>query len=165
MITLEKETRANETTLLSINGRDVEYNQYIVKFNSEACKWEMISSYEENKKMKEEDVYYNDPLVYIVKNHLLKDNNLWRGTYKDISNLLKEQYSDGIDTTVNNSRIKPLIPLLKKYDGITFFTDKHPRNGKRYINFFKKNVEFVESVESVDDTNNTNSTNNTERNV
>ena len=165
MITLEKENRSNETTMLSINGRDVEYNQYIVKFDAEKCKWEMISTYEENKQMKEEDTYYNDPLVYIVRNKLLKENNLWKGTYKDISNLLQEKYSNCIDTKVNISRIKPLIPLFKKYDGITFFTDKHPRNGKRYITFFKKSVDFVENVEPVDNTNNTNYTNNTEGNV
>lgn len=167
MITMEKDNRANETTLLSINGRDVEYNQYIIRFNPESCKWEMVSTYEENKQMQEEDTYYNDPLVYIIKNKLLKDNNLWRGTYKEVSALLQERFSDCIDTKVNSSRIKPLLPLLKKYDEITFFTDKHPRDGKRFISFFRKPVEFVESVESVEsiNTNNTNSTNNTERNV
>ena len=167
MITMEKDNRANETTLLSINGRDVEYNQYIIRFNPESCKWEMVSTYEENKQMQEEDIYHNDPLVYIIKNKLLKDNNLWRGTYKEVSALLQERFSDCIDTKVNSSRIKPLLPLLKKYDGISFFTDKHPRDGKRFITFFKKPIEFVESVESVENnnTNNTNSTNNTERNV
>ena len=90
---------------------------------------------------------------------------MWKGTYKEISELLIDNYSDCIDTKVNSSRIKPLIPLLKKYDGIFFFTDRHPRDGKRYITFYKKPVEFVENVESVDNTNNTNSTNNTERNV
>lgn len=165
MITLEKETRASETTILSINGRDVEYNQYIVKFNPEICKWEMISTYEDNKQTQEEDSYYHDPLVFVIRNFLLKDKNMWKGTYKEISELLIDNYSDCIDTKVNSSRIKPLIPLLKKYDGIFFFTDRHPRDGKRYITFYKKPVEFVENVESVDNTNNTNSTNNTERNV
>jgi len=165
MITLEKENRSNETTILSINGRDVEYNQYIVKFNSEKCKWEMVATYEDNKKMQEEDNYYNDPLVNIIRNLLHKNNEKWQGTYTDLKSMLEDKYSNMVDSKVNNSRIKPLIPLLKKYDNITFYADKHPRNGKRLITFIKKSVEFVENVESVDNTNNTNSTNNTERNV
>ena len=165
MITLEKENRSNETTILSINGRDVEYNQYIVKFNPYKCKWEMIATYEDNKKMKEEDNYYNDPLVNIIRNLLHKNNGKWQGTYTDLKRMLEDNYSNIVDSKVNNSRIKPLIPLLKKYDNITFYADKHPRNGKRLITFIKKSVEFVENVESVDNTNNTNSTNNTERNV
>lgn len=161
MITLEKENRANETTLLSVNGRDVEYNQYIIKFNPDSCKWEMVSTYEENKQIQEEYIYYNEPLVYIIRNKLLKDKNIWRGTYKEISAMLQEKFSDYIDTKVNASRIKPLLPLLKKYDGIIFFNEKHPKDGKRLITFFKKTVESVEEL----NTNNTNSTNNTERNV
>lgn len=121
----------------------------------------MVSTYEENKQMQEEDIYYNDPLVYIIRNKLLKDKNIWRGTYKEISEMLQEKFSDCIDTKVNASRIKPLLPLLKKYDGIIFFNEKHPRDGKRLITFFKKTVEFVDSVESVEELN----TNNTERNV
>ena len=165
MITLEKEDRSKETTILSINGRDVEYNRYIIKFDVDNCKWKMISTYEDRTQQQEKDNYYNDPLVNIIRNLLHEHNGKWQGTYKDLGILLQDNYSGIVDSKVNNSRIKPLIPLFKKYDNITFYTDKHPKNGKRLITFIKKSVEFVENVESVDNTNNTNSTNNTERNV
>ena len=166
MITLEKENRFDETTMLSINGRDVEYNRYIVKFDSESCKWNMISTYEDRSVQIEEENYYNDPLITIIRSLIENNNGKWQGTYKEISEMIIKNYSDMVDSKVNISRIKPLIPLLKKYDGISFYADKHPRNNKRLITFVKKSVEFVENVESVEDlnaTNNTNSTNNTER--
>lgn len=38
---------------------------------------------------------------------------------------------------------------LKKCDEIIFCIDKHPRDEKRYITFYKKTVEFVENVEEL----------------
>lgn len=38
---------------------------------------------------------------------------------------------------------------LKKCDEIIFCIDKYPRDGKRYITFYKKTVEFVENVEEL----------------
>lgn len=43
---------------------------------------------------------------------------------------------------------------LKKCDEIIFCIDKHPRDGKRYITFYKKTVEFVENVEELSEKNN-----------
>ncbi|MFR2788398.1 MAG: hypothetical protein ACLTBX_06430 [Clostridia bacterium] len=43
---------------------------------------------------------------------------------------------------------------LKKCDEIIFCIDKYPRDGKRYITFYKKTVEFVENVEELSEKNN-----------
>jgi hypothetical protein len=63
--------------------------------------------------------------------------------------------------------LKPIIPLLKKYDNIVFYDPGYPSNGRREIVFKKNNVGIVENVDIVGSipTNPTKTTNNTERNV
>ena len=167
MITLEKENRSNETTILSINGRDVEYNQYIIKFNPEKCKWEMIANYEDNKKIQESNNYYSDTLVTIIRELVNKNNGKWSGTRKELSEYIQNNYSDCVDYKVNDKRLKPIIPLLKKYDNIVFYDPGYPSNGRREIIFKKKDVGNVENVDIVGSipTNSTKTTNNIEGNV
>lgn len=159
-IVLEKDNRDKKETILSVVGRDVEYNKYIVYFNQNEFKWELISSYEERQKEYEKDNYYNNPIIQVIRKNVAKNNGKWETTYKEIQEILFNEYSDLIDTTINSNRLKPLKEQLKKYDGISYMTFG-PKNNKRPI-VFKKVVDFVENVES-NNTNNTNSTNNTKK--
>lgn len=153
-IVLEKEDRANEETILSVVGRDVEFQKYVIRFNKETFKWHKISTYEEMQDELEKEDYYNNPVVQIILSKVKENNGMWKTTCKELEEELFNNYSNIIDTTINQKRLSSLKKRLLKYDGITYFM-YGPKAGKRDL-VFKKSVDSVESVD--DSTNSTIST-------
>lgn len=147
---------------MSITGRDVEQNQYILNFNKESCKWQMISSYEEKMIKDEIEEYNNNPLVDTIKTLVNENNGKWAGSLKELGMEQQKLYSNLIDSKVKNSMIDPIKPLLKKYDGIGYYTTANPvknnltgkseRQKVFYKMPIKKDVENVESVDNVENT-------------
>lgn len=156
-IVLEKEDRSSEDTTLSIVGRDVEYQKYIIRFNKETFRWSMISTYEEKQDEIEKEDYYNNPIVETIKRKLNENHGLWKTSCKELEKELFDNYSDMIDTTINQKRLNTIRKQLLTFDNITFFMSGQPVKGKRPL-IFKK---IVENVDSVD--NSTNSTKSTKK--
>lgn len=157
-IILNKENRNKEDTILSVVGRDVEYNQYVLRFNKNNCTWKLISTYEEREEEYEKDDYYNNPIIQLIRKHVTINKGTWKTTYIEMQSLLVQEYSDVIDTTINKTRLKNYIPLLKRFDNIIFYADPIPKGKKRIVVF--KKVDFVENVEDYN-TNSTKTTNST----
>ena len=157
MIVISKNDRFDTDAVLSISGRDVEQNEYIIRFEKESFKWRMISRKADVEEELEKQDYENNPIVKIIKDNIAKNNGTWETTCKEFEEELFNNYSDIIDTTINSKKLKPLKNQLKKYDGIIYFMSG-PRNGKRPL-IFKKIVDIVENVESKS-TNSTKTTNN-----
>ena len=137
-IVLNKENRADENTTLSIVGRDVEFNQLVIKFNKNIFKWQMIASYDEIKAEKEKEEYENNPLVATIK-HLVKNSNgNWSGTLKDITSKFKELYPYLAVRykSITTKMLKEVSDKLKKYDNIKYYYDPFPKKGKREKNFY-----------------------------
>lgn len=145
-IILDKDDRSSEDTILYIVGRDVEYQQYIIRFNNNDYRWHLISTYEERLDDLEKQNYYNNPIVQTIIDRVKENNGKWITTCNEFEQILFENYSNIIDTTINQSRLKPLKKQLEKYNGITYWMAKQPRDGKRYLTF-KKNVDIVENVD------------------
>lgn len=162
-IVIEKEDRFKDEAVLSISGRDVENNQYIIRFDKEKFKWNMIGSYEEQKEELEKEDYKNNPVVQMILQKVKDNNGIWETTCKEFKEELLSEYSNFINPNIkiNESRLKPLEKKLKKYDNICFWLDGVPRDGKRILTFKK----IVDNVENVDDdsTNSTNSTKSTKK--
>lgn len=144
-IVLTKQNRSDEDTILSIVGRDVEYNQYVVRFNKDVFKWIMISNYEDMEKELEKQDYENNPIVKTIIENVEKNDGIWETTCKEFEEELFNNYSDIIDTTINSKKLNPLRNQLKKYSGIIYYMGG-PKNGKRPL-VFKKIVDIVENVE------------------
>lgn len=161
-IVLDRQNRYDKETILSITGRDVEQNQYILNFNKESCKWQMISSYEEKIIKDELEEYNNNPLVDTIKTLVNENNGKWAGSLKELGMEQQKLYSNLIDSKVKNSMIDPIKPLLKKYDDIGYYTTANPvknnltgkseRQKVFYKMPIKKDVENVESVDNVENT-------------
>lgn len=158
-IVLDKQNRYDKETILSITGRDVDQNQYILNFNKESCKWQMISSYEEKMIQDEVEEYNNNPLVDTIKTLVNKNNGKWAGSLKELGIEQQKLYSNLVDNKVKNSMLDPIKPLLKKYDGIGYYitpnpvknelTGKSERQKVFYKIPIKKDVVNVESVDNV----------------
>lgn len=145
-IILDKKDRADENTIMHAIGRDIDYQKYVLRFNKDKYKWKLISTYEEMEDELEKQDYDNNPLIKTILIKVRENNGIWKTTCKDFSEELFNNYSDMIDTTINQKRLKEIKKQLLKYDGITFFM-YGPNKGKRDL-VFKKNVGFVDNVDS-----------------
>lgn len=150
-IILDKKDRADENTIMHAIGRDIDYQQYILRFNKDKYRWKLISTYEQMEDELEKQDYDNNPLIKTILVKVKENNGIWKTTCKDFSEELFNNYSDIIDTTINQKRLNEVKKQLLKYDGITYFM-YGPNKGKREL-VFKKNVGFVDNVD-----NSTNST-------
>lgn len=90
---LSKEDRTDKETKLSIVGRDVEYNDYIIRFNSNDCIWEMISSLDDYKDYQNKQTYQTNTLVATIKILVEYNNDIWQGTFKEINLKHQELYN------------------------------------------------------------------------
>ena len=147
-LVLNKKERNDLNTILSIVGRDVEFNEFIIQFDKNIYKWKMVASYEEQKERDLKNMYDTSPLVDTIKTLVTEHNGKWAGSLKDIEIKQKELYSSLIENKVNKSDLNHIIPLLEKYDNIIYWENTYPIKGKRLKNFCKK--KSVESVENVD---------------
>ena len=138
-IVLKKKNLQVEETQMYITGRDVELNDYVIKFNKDKCKWQMIGNVENYNEHLKRQSYNNNTLVATIKT-LLKDKNVWTGTLKELNNehmkLYNNLYSD------NSHKLgKELInieSLLLECDNIVYIpSSKYPTNKGRIITLKK----------------------------
>lgn len=139
-IILSKDNREDVDTKMAVVGRDVEYNEYVIMFNKDTCKWEMKGTAEELNKFIERQEYNNNTLIKTIK-QLLEDNNLWSGTFKELNGEHKKIFGCLYDnqTTKIKKDIDKIQSNLLKYDNIIYIPAKFAAKGKR-IQIFKKNI-------------------------
>lgn len=135
--TLHKKDRNDAETYLSITGRDVDYNQFVIKFNKEKCKWEFISSVEEQKNIEEIAEYFKSSLIQTIKKLVNENNGNWDGTYKELIKFQKDSFEDSNNPEKARKEVERFADLLKSIDKIEYIPAKYPKNGKR-IQIFKK---------------------------
>ena len=81
---LEKKSRTDSTATLYITGRDVEYQEFVLRFNN--CNWELISRANQ---VELEESQIPDVIFKII--HLMEDKKEWRGSATELLKELNEQ--------------------------------------------------------------------------
>lgn len=134
---LDKVNRSDEETHLSVVGRDVEYNEYILKFDKEFCKWNMISTVDKYEELQMRNSYTGNTLVDTIKTLLEDNNNSWSGTIRSINDKHKELY--GYNYSPNEiklrNEINKIAPMLMLFDKIKFIPAEYVNKGKRLHTF------------------------------
>lgn len=81
---IEKDKRSDSEATLHITGRDLAGEDYTVKFNQQAYKWEMVGTAEDVEEQRLRDEYDQSPIVETIKRLLKQGNGHWKGTITDI---------------------------------------------------------------------------------
>lgn len=136
-IVLNKKNRSDENTFMSIVGRDVEFQEYALKFDKESFKWKMISTVDELDKINDKLKYDDSSIVKTIKTLIDENKGEWKGILKDIKVKHKELFSELSTEDITKKKIAELTPLLKKYDNIDYYENAYPIKGKR-LKVFKK---------------------------
>ena len=125
-LVMERQKRADTQAVLHITGRDVDMQDLLISFNKNSCKWEYISSAEENAKQQEYETYRNDMLVMTIRG-LITEEGIWEGSATEI--LEAGFFGETENPHSIGKRITALEPLLMEYDGISHKAFRS--NGKR----------------------------------
>ena len=136
---IHKKDRFQDETILSVIGRDVEANEYIMEFDKENCKWRMISTIEESEENKQKEKYYNDTIVDVIKMLIDENNGTWSGTINSMNDKHKEIYGYEYEKSPQKirNRLNNLRSMLLNIDNIQYLPSKYPIGGKR-LQTFKK---------------------------
>ena len=81
---LEKKTRTESTATLYITGRDVEYQEFVLRFNN--CDWELIN----RANQKELEIREIPPVILSVID-FMKDKREWKGSATELLKELEEK--------------------------------------------------------------------------
>lgn len=95
MIVLTKEKRSDNLTKMSVTGRDVTYEEYLIVFDSNSCKWvRQGESYELTAAQQENELKYMEYFTGNIRKTLVKlleDNGgIWQGRCNEILDKSRE---------------------------------------------------------------------------
>ena len=85
---LSKENRFDADAVLSVTGRDVEMERYLLHFNPTACRWEMLGTVENQERQN----FQADPAVKTIKE--LTEQGPWKGTVTELADEVLTRYPD-----------------------------------------------------------------------
>lgn len=131
MLALSKAKRSDDETTLSITGRDVEQNDFLIQFDKNACKWILVGDAEEEAERREINQYNENPIVRTIR-HILAPTGIWVGTASDLLRECMEfagTYETELLTSASLSKtIRKIQKLLFDIDKITY-TPPGPNGG------------------------------------
>ena len=85
---LSKENRFDADAVLSITGRDVEMERYLLHFNSTACRWVMLGTVDDQERQN----FQSSPAVKTIK--ALTEQGPWQGTVTELADEVLTRYPD-----------------------------------------------------------------------
>ena len=85
---LSKENRFDADAVLSITGRDVEMERYLMHFNSTACRWVMLGTVDDQERQN----FQACPAVKTIK--ALTEQSPWQGTVTELADEVLTRYPD-----------------------------------------------------------------------
>ena len=111
---LSKENRFDADAVLSVTGRDVEMERYLIHFNSTACRWVMLGTVDDQERQN----FQACPAVKTIKE--LTEQSPWQGTVTELADEVLTRYPDAklpVTPQGLGSYFNELWPSLK-YQGI-----------------------------------------------
>lgn len=137
---LNKKNRNDIETILSVVGRDIEHNEYVLTFNKDSCVWNFITNYDEYNDFVEKQKYMKNTLVILIKQLVYDNKGEWRGTFKELNlehqkryNMLFAEKEITLKYEVNR-----FSTLLLKIDNIEYIPSKYATNEGRVQTFRKQ---------------------------
>lgn len=126
---LDKKSREDSTATLFITGRDIEYQEFILKFENDTCNWELISR---SKQKELEEKKTPDVIFKIIE--FMENKEIWKGSATE---LLKELNVTNIAPTIITKIINEYHFSKLKENNIYYSLERN--NKGRYIILNKRN--------------------------
>ena len=85
---LTKDSRFDADAVLSVTGRDVEMERYLMRFDKLACRWVMLGTVEDQQRQG----FQQNPAVLTIKE--LTEQGPWQGTVQELADEVLTRYPD-----------------------------------------------------------------------
>lgn len=149
MIVMHKESREDENTKLSLTGRDIEMQNYQMRFNKDCYRWHILGTSEEVEEMQAIEEYNKNPIVLTVKKLLEQNKDGWTGSASEIIQYGKyfriQIYGDSQKVGRN---IVKLQDMLYQQDNILYEPVKNGSGAKKHRFYYDYNP--FEDIQTVD---------------
>lgn len=130
MIVLSRSAGQDLTTTMSITGRDVYSNDFVIQFDKEACRWLMRNTVEEWEAEQAKVEYATSPLVKTIKKMVDQTpDHRWKASLKTIRETVKALEGEEITSqpSVLKSQLINIQPMLFS-DGIAYEVASNGKN-------------------------------------
>lgn len=137
-IVMTRQNRNDETTTLSVTGRDIESKQLALKFDKRLYRWQNLGDADLLARKRQREEYENNPIVQTIRKLVAQGGGAWSCTAQEL-------LTDGKILTHRNiaanpraltQSLKTLDPLLYSVDGIKHDRAKHGNAGGKH-RFYK----------------------------
>lgn len=133
IITMSRNERSSDHTLLSLTGRDIETQEYQIEFNKSTFKWNVLGTSEEMKEMKAIEEYKNNPLILTINSLVKQNKGVWTGSSSEI---IKESVRLKAPIRESAQRVGKMIEqyqdILFEQDGIIYTPIKNGSGAKKH---------------------------------
>lgn len=136
MLVIQKKERKSVEATLSVTGRTVQENEYVLRFNKPL--WTMMGDAEAIAEEKRREEYENNALVKTIRKLVGANGGRYVGSTTEIIEASKMLQGCRIydNATKCGMNMKKIIPLLEQYDAIEHFTAPNGNASSRHE--FKK---------------------------
>lgn len=145
MLLLSREKRADETTLLSITGRDVTAQEFSLTFDKNSCKWKLLGEAAEVIPQTEIRRYNADPLVQAIRKLVESSpDGHWCGSVSTIVDTARGQFGIPISESIQavGRRIGKLEDMLYQQDFIEYWPESKNGSGGKLHHFKRTESPF-----------------------
>lgn len=142
---LTREKRGDDTSTLSVVGRDVESTDAILRFNKENCRWENLGDADAFAEQQARVEYADSPIVRTIKKLLEQSPDGWIGTAQQILDagkfIARTHLADS--PRALTAKLKSMANLLLDYDGIAYEQKRNGSGGGKH-HFYYTDSQFEE---------------------
>ena len=134
--------RSDDTTNLSVTGRDVESFELALQFDKALCRWQNLGDAETRAREQARKEYENSALVQTIRKLVERSHGSWSGTAQEIleaGRLLTRRFIADSPRALTQ-KLNELNKQLMEVDGIIYKRTKNGSGGGAY-HFYRDNVE------------------------
>lgn len=126
--------RGGDEMKFNITGRDVEENEYKIRFDKERMRWEMLGNSEQLAEQRRRDEYNTSPLVVTIKELVRESGGRWVGSPTELSaQVMKRRKTVPATSTKDlKHKLDAMRDDLLLIDGIAFTQAQGGRYGRGY---------------------------------
>lgn len=117
---LSRDSRLDNKAKLSVTGRDIVSDDYVLTFDQDNCTWKMEATVAEIERKRFKDAYHASPIVSTIKELVAKPPHEWSGTVTELVELAQKKVLHGEEITERRAvkEINDFGCLLENEDGI-----------------------------------------------
>lgn len=151
MLVMTKAKRNEDTTTLSVTGRDVEMQELVLQFDKNTCLWRSLGDSGAFAGQQARTEYADSPIVRTVKKLLQQSiDKSWTGTAQQLLDagtyIVRERLADS--SRGLTSKIKDMVSLLLEYDGIGYEYKPNGNGGGKHRFYYVDAPQFEEMEQS-----------------